>query len=60
MTRYFLKGNGPYEGQILVDRALRDNTEFILINLIEPLPVLMLLDVIFLCNVMRAPLEMSF
>jgi chemotaxis protein methyltransferase CheR len=52
MKRYFLKGTGPYDGQILVERSLRDKTEFAQINLIEPLPELVPFDVIFLRNVM--------
>ncbi len=52
MKRYFLKGTGPYEGKILVDKSLRDKTEFAQINLIEPLPELVPFDVIFLRNVM--------
>ncbi|CAN5408511.1 protein-glutamate O-methyltransferase [soil metagenome] len=52
MKRYFLKGSGPYEGQILVDKVLRDKTEFAQINLVEPLPELVPFDVIFLRNVM--------
>lgn len=52
MKRYFLRGTGPYEGQILVDKALRAKTEFAQINLIEPLPDLVPFDVIFLRNVM--------
>lgn len=52
LKRYFLQGTGPYEGQILVDKVLRDKTEFAQINLIEPLPDLVPFDVIFLRNVM--------
>jgi chemotaxis protein methyltransferase CheR len=52
MKRYFLRGTGPYEGKILVDRALRDKTKFTQINLIEPLPELVPFNVIFLRNVM--------
>lgn len=52
MKRYFLYGTGPYEGKILVDKALREKTEFAQINLIEPLPELVPFDVIFLRNVL--------
>jgi chemotaxis protein methyltransferase CheR len=52
MKRYFLQGTGPYEGHILVDKALREKTEFAQINLIEPLPDLAPFDAIFLRNVM--------
>lgn len=50
--RYFLRGTGPYEGSILVDRQLREKIEFARINLIEPLPELVPFDVIFLRNVL--------
>ena len=52
LKRYFLRGTGPYEGMILVDRKLREKTEFARINLIEPLPDLVPFDVIFLRNVL--------
>ena len=52
MRRYFLRGSGPYEGKILVDRILRDKTEFAQINLIDPLPKLVPFDVIFLRNIL--------
>ncbi len=52
LKRYFLYGTGPYEGKILVDKVLRDKTEFAQINLIEPLPELVPFDVIFLRNVL--------
>jgi chemotaxis protein methyltransferase CheR len=52
MKRYFLKGSGPYEGSILVDRVLREKVDFAQINLIEPLPNFDPFDVIFLRNVL--------
>lgn len=52
MKRYFLQGSGPYAGQILVDKVLREKTAFAQINLIEPLPDLVPFDVIFLRNVL--------
>jgi chemotaxis protein methyltransferase CheR len=52
LKRYCLSGTGPYEGTLLVDRALRDKAEFAQINLIEPLPELVPFDVIFLRNVL--------
>ncbi len=52
LKRYFLQGTGPYEGSILVNRTLREKTEFAQINLIEPLPDLVPFDVIFLRNVL--------
>lgn len=52
LKRYFLCGTGQYEGKILVDKSLREKTEFAQINLIEPLPHLVPFDVIFLRNVL--------
>ena len=52
LKRYCLCGTGPYEGTLLVDRSLREKTEFAQINLIEPLPKLVPFNVIFLRNVM--------
>lgn len=52
LRRYCLRGSGPYEGSLLIDRALRDKAEFAQINLIEPLPDLVPFDVIFLRNVL--------
>lgn len=52
LKRYFLRGIGRYEGKILIDRKLREKTEFARINLIEPLPNLVPFDVIFLRNVL--------
>jgi len=52
LKRYFLRGTGRYEGKILIDRKLREKTEFARINLIEPLPDLVPFDVIFLRNVL--------
>lgn len=52
LKRYCLCGTGPYEGTLLIDRALKSNTEFAQINLIEPLPFLKPFNVIFLRNVL--------
>jgi len=52
LKRYCLCGTGPYEGTLLIDRTLREKTEFAQINLIEPLPTLVPFDVIFLRNVL--------
>ena len=60
LKRYFLRGSGPYEGSILVDKSLRQKTEFAQINLIEPLPELVPFDVIFIRNVLiyfEAPIK---
>jgi len=38
LKRYCLKGTGPQEGQLLVDRSLRQRTRFETLNLMEPLP----------------------
>ncbi|GAA4014592.1 CheR family methyltransferase [Actimicrobium antarcticum] len=52
LKRYCLSGTGPYENTLLIDRPLREKTEFAQINLIEPLPELVPFDVIFLRNVL--------
>ncbi|MET3105266.1 chemotaxis protein methyltransferase CheR [Oxalobacteraceae bacterium GrIS 2.11] len=52
LKRYCLCGTDQYEGTLLVERSLRDKTEFAQINLIEPLPQLVPFDVIFLRNVL--------
>lgn len=52
LKRYCMRGTGPYEGTLLIDRNLREKTEFAQVNLIEPLPELVPFDVIFLRNVL--------
>ncbi len=52
LKRYCLRGSGPYENMMLIDRRLREKTEFAQINLIEPLPELVPFDVIFLRNIL--------
>lgn len=50
--RFCLKGTGPYEGQLLIERSLRSKVNFRQVNLNEPLPELGQFDIIFLRNVM--------
>lgn len=53
LKRYCLRGEGPYEGQMLIDRSLRQRVEFLGANLTQDLPQrLPLFDVIFLRNVL--------
>lgn len=52
LKRFCLRGEGPYEGQLLIDRALRGRVEFMGANLMQPLPTLPQFDVIFLRNVL--------
>lgn len=52
LRRYCLRGIGPQQGTLLVDRALRSRVRFVPANLIAPLPSLGHFDAIFLRNVM--------
>ena len=52
LRRFCLRGVGPQEGTLLIDRALRSRVQFRHANLNEPLPDLGRFDVIFLRNVM--------
>lgn len=52
LKRFCLRGEGPYEGQLLIDRSLRARVEFRGANLMQPLPALPMFDVIFLRNVL--------
>jgi chemotaxis protein methyltransferase CheR len=52
LRRFCLKGQGPHEGKILVEREIRDRVKFLLMNLNETLPKLGQFDVLFLRNVM--------
>ncbi|MEE7566657.1 protein-glutamate O-methyltransferase CheR [Xanthomonas sp. Kuri4-3] len=52
LKRYCLKGQGEYEGSLLVERRLRDRVRFMHANLNTTLPALGMFDVIFLRNVM--------
>ena len=52
LKRYCLRGSGPAEGTVLVDRSLRNKVRFEQINLIETIPEIGLFDVVFLRNVL--------
>jgi chemotaxis protein methyltransferase CheR len=52
LKKYCLKGFGPDEGKLLIDKPLRDNVSFTQINLNKILPNLGSFDVIFLRNVL--------
>jgi chemotaxis protein methyltransferase CheR len=53
LKRFCLKGNGPYEGQMLIGRELREKVTFQEANLMQDLPEdLPMFDVIFLRNVL--------
>jgi len=47
-----LRGEGHYEGQVLINRELRNKVRFEIGNLMHPLPALGQFDVIFLRNVL--------
>lgn len=52
LRRFCLKGNGPHEGTLLVERSLRGKVRFVQVNLNAPLPEVGRFDLIFLRNVM--------
>lgn len=52
LKRFCLKGFGPYDGQMLINKALRANVSFEQANLMQPLPDIGSFDVIFLRNVL--------
>ncbi len=52
LKRFCLKGQGPYEGQFLVDKSLRARVRFLSANLMQPLPDIGQFDIIFLRNVL--------
>lgn len=52
LKRHCLKGHGPQQGTLLVDRSLRSRVQFRQVNLNAPLPQLGMFDIIFLRNVM--------
>ena len=52
LKRYCLRGTGDYEGQLLIERGLRQRVLFAAANLMEPLPEIGRFDVIFLRNVL--------
>ena len=52
LRRFCLKGNGPYEGTLLIESSLRSKVRFVQVNLNAQLPELGRFDLIFLRNVM--------
>lgn len=52
LKRWCLKGQGAYDGQLLIHRDLRERVRFSCANLTQPLPDHGLFDVIFLRNVL--------
>jgi chemotaxis protein methyltransferase CheR len=52
LRKHCLKGQGKHEGQVLVNRALRERTRFLCANLTTELPEIGQFDVIFLRNVL--------
>ena len=52
LVKYCLKGVGPQQGTLLIDKALRGRVSFHQVNLNDTLPALGEFDVIFLRNVM--------
>lgn len=52
LQRFCLKGCGPQQGTLLIERWLREKVGFLQVNLNEPLPQLGVFDVVFLRNVL--------
>lgn len=52
LKRFCLRGFGPYEGQLLINKALRANVSFEQANLMQQLPDIGTFDVVFLRNVL--------
>lgn len=52
LKRFCMKGSGPYEGQLLINKELRANVRFEQANLMQPLPDIGQFDVVFLRNVL--------
>lgn len=52
LRRFCLKGSGEHEGNLLIERSLRERVLFRQVNLNEPLPSVGQFDMIFLRNVM--------
>ena len=52
LKRFCLKGGGPQEGALLIDRKIRDRVRFVHMNLNQSLPECGTFDVIFLRNVL--------
>lgn len=52
LRRFCLKGTGPQQGTLLIERSVRSKVRFVQVNLNAALPELGTFDVIFLRNVM--------
>ena len=52
MRNYCLRGEGPADGQVMLQRKLRDRVQFGQLNLCRPFPNIGSFDVIFLRNVL--------
>jgi chemotaxis protein methyltransferase CheR len=52
VKKFCLKGQGDYQGQVLISKELRQNVRFLPANLTETLPEIGQFDVIFLRNVL--------
>lgn len=52
LRRFCLKGTGPQDGSLLIDRWPRERVRFLQVNLVGPLPNLGQFDLIFLRNVL--------
>ena len=52
LKRWCLRGEGPHEGQVLMNRELRAKVRFEVGNLLDPMPELGLFDLVFLRNVL--------
>ncbi|WP_417069386.1 CheR family methyltransferase [Niveibacterium terrae] len=52
LKRYCRRGTGPYQGHLLIDRALRQRARFLRHNLFDEAPELGRFDIVFLRNVL--------
>lgn len=52
LKRFCMKGQGPYEGQFLISKPLRERVRFLTANLMQPLPDIGQFDIVFLRNVL--------
>lgn len=52
LKRFCLKGQGPHDGQLLVDKSLRSHVHFVQANLTHDLPDIGMFDLVFLRNVL--------